>query len=407
MSTVLETFNEIFKDVEFDKNLYKLILHSNIKLITKNENKNFFGGQLIGCYVVKYTYYDKDEFFSYVFDKDSEEIEKKLKTISTLNQSFKISFDSINLTCFYIAHRFLTNNKLSKKEQLEYAAEILNYFNYRTLLVICSNYFIYPISEEEALSLFERLSNRYIIKKVKNWNEYCQYRSNEYLESKQIVLLKSFRNDDELPNAINDLFIRTKDTLKNIYREFIKLQEDDNSIGIRKSTLNDLEGKEVIVDNLHSAEKYSNILVSSLSDKNNFIRSDYVNVTLSIIKNISYKHINECLELFYEYSHKDSKTFNETQQLLTSIIINTLSYIQKHNLHVKEGASIIKILNMITGVLLYSRKTNVEINTLKQQLSNHIDKIYKVSTKKKLSSKVKPNLRNAFYVYVLIRTFAD
>lgn len=407
MSTVLETFNEIFKDVEFDKNLYKLILHSNIKLITKNENKNFFGGQLIGCYVVKYTYYDKDEFFSYVFDKDSEEIEKKLKTISTLNQSFKISFDSINLTCFYIAHRFLTNNKLSKKEQLEYAAEILNYFNYRTLLVICSNYFIYPISEEEALSLFERLSNRYIIKKVKNWNEYCQYRSNEYLESKQIVLLKSFRNDDELPNAINDLFIRTKDTLKNIYREFIKLQEDDNSIGIRKSTLNDLEGKEVIVDNLHSAEKYSNILVSSLSDKNNFIRSDYVNVTLSIIKNISYKHINECLEFFYEYSHKDSKTFNETQQLLTSIIINTLSYIQKHNLHVKEGASIIKILNMITGVLLYSRKTNVEINTLKQQLSNHIDKIYKVSTKKKLSSKVKPNLRNAFYVYVLIRTFAD
>lgn len=407
MSTVLETFNEIFKDVEFDKNLYKLILHSNIKLITKNENKNFFGGQLIGCYVVKYTYYDKDEFFSYVFDKDSEEIEKKLKTISTLNQSFKISFDSINLTCFYIAHRFLTNNKLSKKEQLEYAAEILNYFNYRTLLVICSNYFIYPISEEEALSLFERLSNRYIIKKVKNWNEYCQYRSNEYLESKQIVLLKSFRNDDELPNAINDLFIRTKDTLKNIYREFIKLQEDDNSIGIRKSTLNDLEGKEVIVDNLHSAEKYSNILVSSLSDRNNFIRSDYVNVTLSIIKNISYKHINECLELFYEYSHKDSKTFNETQQLLTSIIINTLSYIQKHNLHVKEGASIIKILNMITGVLLYSRKTNVEINTLKQQLSNHIDKIYKVSTKKKLSSKVKPNLRNAFYVYVLIRTFAD
>lgn len=407
MSTVLETFNEIFKDVEFDKNLYKLILHSNIKLITKNENKNFFGGQLIGCYVVKYTYYDKDEFFSYVFDKDSEEIEKKLKTISTLNQSFKISFDSINLTCFYIAHRFLTNNKLSKKEQLEYAAEILNYFNYRTLLVICSNYFIYPISEEEALSLFERLSNRYIIKKVKNWNEYCQYRSNEYLESKQIVLLKSFRNDDELPNAINDLFIRTKDTLKNIYREFIKLQEDDNSIGIRKSTLNDLEGKEVIVDNLHSAEKYSSILVSSLSDKNNFIRSDYVNVTLSIIKNISYKHINECLELFYEYSHKDSKTFNETQQLLTSIIINTLSYIQKHNLYVKEGASIIKILNMITGVLLYSRKTNVEINTLKQQLSNHIDKIYKVSTKKKLSSKVKPNLRNAFYVYVLIRTFAD
>lgn len=407
MSTVLETFNEIFKDVEFDKNLYKLILHSNIKLITKNENKNFFGGQLIGCYVVKYTYYDKDEFFSYVFDKDSEEIEKKLKTISTLNQSFKISFDSINLTCFYIAHKFLTNNKLSKKEQLEYAAEILNYFNYRTLLVICSNYFIYPISEEEALSLFERLSNRYIIKKVKNWNEYCQYRSNEYLESKQIVLLKSFRNDDELPNAINDLFIRTKDTLKNIYREFIKLQEDDNSIGVRKSTLNDLEGKEIIVDNLHSAEKYSSILVSSLSDKNNFIRSDYVNVTLSIIKNISYKHINECLELFYEYSHKDSKTFNETQQLLTSIIINTLSYIQKHNLYVKEGASIIKILNMITGVLLYSRKTNVEINTLKQQLSNHIDKIYNVYTKKKLSSKVKPNLRNAFYVYVLIRTFAD
>jgi len=321
-------------------------------------------------------------FYDSVFDLDYEVVSREIQKITTIPQNFKIARDDINLVCFYVAHRFLSNKELKEEDQIEFACEALNYFNYRTLVLICATYFIYPISEEKALSLVERLSNKYLIKKLKNWNEYCQYRSKEYLSSKYKDILLDFTQDQEIPNAITDLYNRTKDTIKNIYSEFIDMVQKEDYIKSKKSVVNDIEGEEVILDTTGTTKTYYNIVDTVLNDKQTFIRSSYIDVVTDIINSVSYKQMYQCLDNIFEYTSGNSKNYQEVVQFFHSVIDNTVEYLLKNKLMLTSGSNIINILNLIVGNLLYARGESVSVNEVKNEGEKLIKKVYKNQRKR-------------------------
>lgn len=405
--TVKDVFDKLFERVRFDSNFYKKIVVNNIEFITRNnEFKNLFGSKLIGNHFIKYTMYDKDIFYNNLFDMSSSDIIDAIDDITTINKNFKIARDDVNLVCFYIAHRFLSNKDINKDRAEKYAKEILNYFNYRTLVLISSNYFVYPISEEKALTLIERLNNKYIIKKVKNWNEYCQYRSQEYIDSKFYDLLVKFNSDDELPNAITDLFNRTKDTLKNIYGEFIDMMENDDIIKSRKSVINDVEGQEVIVDKLDTPEKYFIKIENILVEKNTFIKKDFINVVTDIINSISYNQVEETLTLICDYNYSSRENNDKVLSFVKNVLVNTIYYLNKNSIFLHNKSDIVNVMNIIVGNVLYARGTDIEINKVKDQGDKLIKEIYKVN-KKIITDRNIKNIRNAIYIYIVLRSIVD
>lgn len=404
---VKEAFDKLFEEVKFDISLYKKIVFNNIEFITKNsEFKNLFGSKLIGNHFVKYTEYDKDIFYNNLFNLSTSDIINVVNEITTINKNFKIARDDVNLVCFYTAHRFLSNKDLKKEQAKEYAKEILNYFNYRTLVLISSNYFIYPISEEKALTLMERLSNKYIIKKLKNWKEYCQYRSQEYIDGKFAELLVKFNRDDELPNAITDLFNRTKDTLKNIYGEFINMIENDDIIKSRKSVINDIEGQEVIIDKLDTPEKYFIKIENILVDRNTFIKKDYIHVVTDIINSVSYKQVEEALTFICDYNFTSREANDKVLSFVKNVLVNTIDYLHKNNIFLHSKSDVISVMNIIVGNVLYARGTNIEINKVKDQGDKLIKEIYKLH-KKSITERNIKNIRNAIYIYIVLRAIID
>lgn len=397
-----EVLDELFAKVNFDTALYKKLVHSNIEFITKtNEHKQLFGSRLIGCHHISYTKYDKGIFYDNVFNMDVETVISAIEKITTIPKHFKIARDDINLVMFYMAHRFLSNGDLKKEKQLEYAKEALNYFSYRTLVLISSDYFTYPISEERAISLSERLSNKYIIKRVKNWNEYCHYRSSEYLESKFLKLLISFDDDHELPNAITDLLNRTKDALKNIYREFLDMMENDEIIKSHKNVSTDAEGKEVVVDRTDSPALFIAKVEQTLADKNNFIRKDYVDVTVGVVNSVSYKQLEEMLGLVYEFNFKDPAAGKELITFIHDFLVNCFDYLYQNEIHVTKHTNIVKVTSIITGNVLYARGTDAEITKVKDEGERLLKKVYKHG-KVYITDRNIKNMRNAFCIYLLI-----
>lgn len=396
--------DELFNGVNFNTALYKKIVHNNVEFITRNsEFKHLFGSRLIGCFYIKYTMYDKDIFYNNLFNISSKEVIDAIDKITTINKNFKVARDDINMVCFYIAHRFLSNKDLKKEQAFEYAKEILNYFSYRTLVLISSNYFVYPISEEKALTLMERLNNKYIIKKLKNWNEYCIYRSDEYLNNKYVDILTSFNKDDELPNAITDLFNRTKDTIKNIYREFIDMIENDDIIKTKKSVITDVDGQKVMADKLDTPEKYFIRIESMLHDKSVFVRQGYVNIVTDIINSVSSTQVTEMLKLLTDYTFSGKAENTETITFVKSVLINAIEYLSKSNIQLHSKADFVSIINEIIGNVLYARGTDIEINTIKDKGDKLIKKIYKAS-KVFITDRNIKNLRNALYVYIVLRS---
>lgn len=399
---VKEVFDKLFEDVHFDNSFYRKIVVNNIEFIThNNEFKNLFGSKLIGNHLVKYTMYDKDIFYGNLFGISASEVIDAIENISTINKNFKIARDDINLVCFYIAHKFLSNKDLKKEQAEEYAKEILNYFNFRTLVLISSNYFIYPISEEKALTLIERLNNKYIIKKVKNWNEYCQYRSQEYINSKFHDLLVKFNRDNELPNAITDLFNRTKDTIKNIYAEFINMNENDDIINSRRNIINDAEGDEVIIDKLDTPEKYFIKIENMLVEKNTFIKKDFINVVTDIVTSVSFKQVEKTLSYICDYSFSTRENNKKVLSFISSILINTIDYLNKNNIFLHSKSDVINVMNIIVGNVLYARGTDIGINKVKDQGDKLIKEIYKTH-KKFITDRNIKNIRNAVYIYIVL-----
>lgn len=400
-----EAFDKLFEGVKFDSSLYKKILHTNIEFITRNEEfTRLFSGRNIGCYLLKYTMYDKNIYYDSLFGLEADDVIDTIKDISTIPKSFKVARDDINLAIFYIVHRFLSNKDLSEKQRLEFAKETLNYFSYRTLVLISSNYFIYPISEEKATSLTERLSNKYLIKRLKNWNEYCQYRSDEFLDNKFRKLLDKFDNDDELSKAISDLYIRTKDTIKNIYSEFMIMLEKDEVIKSKGSTITDLEGDTKLIDKIDTVDVYMTRLEHLLVDKSSLVKREYINAVIDIVNSVSYTNLEEVLGYIVNYSFDSKNNYKKVHDLFKEIIINAVDYLQRNNVFTNKKLDIVMAINYLVGNVLYARGDELDVHKVKTNIEKLIKDLYKLN-KNKITDRNIKNIRNGVYLYVVLRAF--
>lgn len=403
LKNTLDTF---LSHIKFDRQLHERIYVYNLELMTNNDaNRRLFSTRDIGVDRVMFGLADKENFFNEILLVLSNDFENSIRDVNSFNRSFKISNDSINIACFYIAHKFLENKTLKESDRIEFAKEILNTFNIRTLVTLTSNYFIYPISEEESLSLIERLSYKYIIKQVNNWKEYCEYRSDEFIKSKFKTFLIKFHPEDELPAAINDLFSRTKSTLKNIYSELIDMKKNEDVVSTLKNTMTDASGKDVILDRTETADTYYEYLKSTLSDKNSFYKREIVYTVRELIKNTYVDDLEQFLSLLYDYITKNSQNYKKITDLFHETLTFFIGYLTEHRSEVNLNSNIITILDKLLGVLLYSRSTDKTLNDIKEEYDKIIVAIFKEEAKRVYPIRRLPDLRNSVIAYILIRTF--
>lgn len=399
---VKQVLDEVFANVKFDASLHKKIIQNNVSFITStDDHKNFFGSRLVGCHYFSYTYYHKDVFYENLFDLPTEVVVKGIENITSIPKNFKIARDDVNLVCFYVAHRFLSNKDLDKKKQLEYATDILNYFTYRTLVLIASVYWIYPISEDKALSLTERLSNRYIIKQLKNWNEYASYRSEEYLKNKYLPLLVKMNDDRALPNAITDLFGRSKDTLKSIYSEFVAMMESDEIIQSKRAVISDASGEDVVLDKIGGITSYINKLDAALTDKSSFIKKEYIAVVTDIINSVSNNQMYDSLSYIVDYAQENKKANDAVYGFVRDVVVNTVTYLQNNHVFLNSKTSLLDVINHIVGNVLYARGTDLDINKVKDDGDKLLKMVYK-HNKMAPGDRLIRNLRNAVYIYIVL-----
>lgn len=399
---VKQAFDELLGDVKFDAVLYRKLLHNNIEFITRSqEHTQLFAGRAMGCYYIKYTMYDKGLFYDNLFGLDYDDMVDVVDKITTIPSHFEIARDDTSLLCFYMAHRFLSNQDLKEEQRIEYAKEALNYFSYRTLVLRMARYFQYPISTDKATSLVERLSRKYIIKTVRNWNEYCQYRSTEYLKSKFLPLVTELTNDVDLPNAIADLYNRTNDTLKNIYQEFAAMMDSDEIIKSKSAVVTDNEGSAVIADRIENIDKYITRIDTLLVDKTYLIRKDCMTVVVDILNSVSMKNIEEYLGMLLEYSAKDRVSHEKVREHFNHILINAVEYLQKNDVYLSRSVSVLEIMNKLVGNVLYARGSEVTVHQVKEEGEKLAEMVHK-HFKQSVNDRVVKNLRNALYLYIVL-----
>jgi len=403
MTTTVKEALDAFVTVEFDKKTYEAIRDVNISFINKNdESRYFYSSPYIGCYSVKYTYLDEENYFNNVYRTTPNEAKEALNKATTLNKNFKVSSEPVNNYIFYSVHRFLNNRSLKKEEALKYSLEALNYFTLRTLAIISSNYFVYPISENEAQSLYEHLSYKYIIKSLKNWIEYAQYRSDAFLKSKFIDVIIKYDNDKELANAINDLFNRTKDMVKNIYREFINIRETNSFMGSSQNVVTSIEGEDTITDRLHGPDIYFQYLQSVLVEYSSFNKEELKEICRHIVKSVTKASSDEIIKLFFDYYHSSKENHEECNAYIHLCLEVTIEYLFKNKYILKKHNDLIFIMSKVAGQILYSRGEDLTVTQAKNMGVNIVKKIKK---KNNISERYAVGLANFLFIYLIVRAF--
>lgn len=399
---VKQSLDQLFSEIEFNTTLYNKILINNTEYITRNqEHIELFGGRNIGCYYIKYTMYDKNIFYNNVFDMDYDDVTDCIDGITSIPANFKIARDDINLVTIYAVHRFLTNNKLTETQRLTYATEVLNYFSYRTLVLISSMYFIYPISQVKATSLTERLSGKYIIKKLKNWREYCEYRSKEFLDSKFKAHIIKLSDDKETANAVNDLYNRTKDTLKNIYSEFVTMLENDEIMGSNKATITDADGKDTIADRIDNLERYINHTDKMFTDTSTMVKPTHIKAIVDIINTISYEQLDTTLRYILNYAHFNANNYKKANEVFKEVLVNAVEYITANELSFSDNSDVVNIMNSIVGNVLYSRQVDGNTARVKDLVGDFVKTIYKYN-EDTVTDRNRNIIRNSIYLYIVL-----
>lgn len=404
--TLLEVLDNRFSHLKFNKVLASKFYKFHIDFTHKNEeHMRFFGGNLMGVDIVRFTNKEVNIFFNDILDSDIDDIADDILECKAINQDFTVSSDTFNLVCMFIIHgfltlKFLTSNLLNDKEKDKAALDVALIFNIRVLTSLMSHYFKYPADEATAKATYANLSFKYLIKRLGSWNEVLLYRSNEMVVKGGLHrnTFEKFNDDEEIVKMVNDCQGRVRDLLKNVYAEFIRVHESKERIHTSTSTMIDTDGVEVIKDKSHGLENYTNYILNVVPDYNSFIKKELVDIVLDLMQTTQRNNFIKTLE--WITANITNKKYDIIEEFVKLTMVHSYEYLENNSTTLHHTKDLAGFMSRLRGVYLSSRSTDSNLLQLRELGHKLITDAIKISNDNSVSS-----IRTSIMLYINLRAY--
>jgi hypothetical protein len=221
-----------------DAQLAKRIHLYTVGFAHKNQDHiEFFGGNLTGVQVVRFTDSDKDRWFTEILQADESTLEARLVALPTVNSDWVVSSDTLNLSCAWLLHALLHSKKLSDAQRHQAMLDVVLVMQYKFLTSRLYRHFKYPADRATAEATYAALTFKYAIKQYGSWAAVLNARAEEVisptgLHRKAIELMDP---DSTVIYLLNDTQGRIRDMLKNIYDVFLQVHRQGIKISSTSS----------------------------------------------------------------------------------------------------------------------------------------------------------------------------
>ncbi len=398
---LIDIFEELCRDIRFDKKLASEFYKYQIGFVNKNEEHVlFFGGNLLGVQVLRFTDSDYNTLFDDILNVDPNVLKEMIKEDPNINQNFVVSSDEFNLTCFYAAHKFLTSKYLDDKTRLRAAKDVMLIYQYRIMSSLLYHYFRYPADPDIAQATYANLSNRFLIKKLGSWQELFNYRADEIVREDGLHkhVLSKFDNDGDIVNMVNDTQGRIRDIVKNIYAEFKKVHVSGERIDVSSSTEITLDGKDVIRDKIHGPDIYSKYILSLIADEHTFIKEELFSIVVQAMPGVNIRMFRSMLEWMSIESH--SHHGKDIEKFIHQVLLYTIEYLYTDGSILKQTRDLVALTINIRNLYLASRSSDMEL----QEIRDLGTKIIKHSMPS-IGSAMVSSVRTSIILYIALRAF--
>lgn len=367
MHSLKEVCDEHFKHVKFDSKLGKALYQYQIGYVNSNrEHLQFFGSNLLGAHVVRFKDSDVNRFFEEVLDVDYLKLTQDIRKLDTIDHTWKVAGDVLNLTLMYVIHRFLTVDTLTSAVRERAAYDTALIFFYRCVAALISYFFKYPSDPKIAQSAYANLNNKFLIKKLGSWHKVMDYRAHDLIDKNAIHYKKllTFTEDSATIYAIGDAQGRIRDLIKNYYAVFESVRVNGETIATTSGTYFDADGEETVKEKTKSVEAYVAYMRNTVNDKRTFLKDELIGIVLQINANTSFRIVKNTIAWLSDNAG-NSKYSKLIDEFISLTVVQSMFMIQ-NNMEQNHSRDYPYILVSLKNLYLSTRTTDVEIERIRE-----------------------------------------
>lgn len=396
---IQDVFNEACRGLIIDTAFVKKLANYRTRWMHKNEDHiNFFGGNLTGVQVVRFTEADQSAWFEEILHTDQHALTEELLALPTVNANHHVSSDTINISCAWLLHAIYRSPKLNREQKHQGMMDVALVLQYKFLTSRLYRHFRYPANRETAEATYASLSNKYAIKQLGSWNAVLMQRSEDLISPESIhwETIAKFDNDLGVVYLLNDTQGRIRDMLKNIYDVFLTIHHQ----GVRiqsTSALVDYDGEVILKDKNKNLLAYTRYLHAIITDRGSFIREELLGIIEKLMYTTPPRLFRETLVWVSDNYRRSGAT--RIEELLNEVLIHSFDYLAEERMMVANHVDLPTLLARLRGVYTSSRSIDPALFSLREKTEWCV----KQATGNKNESVI-ASVRTAVLLYLVART---
>ena len=397
IKTLLDRLGE---RTRIDRRKAQLIQNTRIQFMNRNDDHvNFFTGNLLGVYPIRYKTSDKELWLNDVAEMDANDIHEGLDKIKDFDTDWIRASDPVNLSSIWLLNKFY-HSSLSNRDKEEVMKNIVLMLQYKLLSSILSRFFKYPADKAAAIATYEALSRKFELKVYESWQGLLEHRTKMILDPRGIHFPTFTRlNDDRsLILMIYDIQERLKKIVKNLYVIFLKVKEQN--LRIRStSQMVEIDGKIELKDITRTHTDYLRYLEDIISDKYTFIREELIEVICEIITTLPPQILKNVL--LYVSERYDQRNDRFVKPLVNETLLHAFIYLNENQGIMTNPKDIAGLIIRLKNVYMASRMSDPQLLKMKDLADNIVKRSAQSRNPTTLSA-----ARTGLQTYLVLRAFA-
>jgi len=370
-STAVRDIVSKYVGVKVDRSLLRKVLEFNDSFRNRDEDSiNFFGGNLIGVYMVKFVDEHQVTWIEDILEIDDfDGMRQEIHDVEGIVGSRYVSGSPVNISFVWLAHMAMNSRALNHKDQERLATAAIDMLQYKYLSSIHNHFYKYPINIGLSMAIYESLDRKSALKRHGTWGAVLTARTEDILSKKSIHFDVVDKMGDTLALVymLNDIQGRLKSIIKKLTDIFYKLREEDAKIQSSGKFIQ-LEGEQHLKESTNQYERMRNRIKDVMLDRNDFVNEELMDVILGIADTANKRNLEETL--FYLSDNITGKRGPKLIALVEDIIIYTFDVIRKEKISLDRAPEVtFKLLTMFRS----SRVTGELIHRIREDMAKEVE----------------------------------
>lgn len=334
-------------------------------IVVKNENTiSFFGSVLVGVYPVYFDRGDVNYLWDILVEADRDEVRTELHNVPYIDPKWNVGADVTNHLISYLIHRVLISN-LGVKVKEATAINLLFILQFKFLTSLFYRDYKHGVGRELALTVYNKLSRRFILRQVDSWKELINLQARAMLYGldgrKDMQALLIPYNDNKLvTDNITGISSNLNSMMKEYNAVFHLVKDESDKIGLGSQLGVNVDGDMQFKDNLKNPIRYQMQLESTVNNTDTFLNKELLEA-LTKENNSRYKPINKTL------LHISQNYGGRRQEHIKEFVDHTLEFgLSKIRDNDKDIRNVREVYDILLGTFSSSRSLDPTLERLKQ-----------------------------------------